>query len=143
MVNYKTGPGDEDVMYLDAHPRHARKQNYPENCCWPASRLQTCNRGENQKVNIILDRIDESEYGGAKRVANGSYPEYPYIQWPVFAYSTEQIKDGDELLVWYGWSKNALTRFIGPEIKTNTGHRKSKFADPNTISESKELVSDI
>jgi len=144
MVNYKTGPGgDEDVMYVDAHPRHARKLNYPENCCWPASRLQTCNRGQNHKVNLILDRIDESGYGEKKVPTGCSLPVYPYIHWPVFAYSTDEIKDGDELLLWYGWSKNALTRFIGPEIKTNTGHRKSKSADPNAISESKELVSDI
>jgi len=140
LVSYKTGPGVEDWMYLDGHPRHARDLNYPENCCWPGSRLQTCNRGEVNKVNMVLERVDP-DYKGKFMIPKDSYPDYPYIHWPVFAYSDKQIKDGDELLVWYGWSKNALTRFIGPEIKTNTGHRKT--TKRNSIPESKKSVSDI
>ena len=141
MVNYKTGPGKEDWMSLDAHPRHARALDFPEDCCWPGSRIQTCERGsEKAKENVALVRIDP-EFGGQFRIAKHSYPDYPYITWPVFAHSTKQIKNGDELLTRYGWSKNALTRFIGPEIKKNTGHRKT--GDMNTVSESKESVSEI
>ena len=137
LVRYKTGPGINDWSSLDAHPRHARALGYPENCCWPGSRLQTCERGD-KKANMVLDRIDE-EFGGKFRIKKESYPQYPYIHWPVFAYSTRQIKDGEELLVWYGWSKNALTRFIGREIKQNTGHRKSG----DTVSESVQSVIEI
>jgi hypothetical protein len=137
MVQYTQ---NNEAGYVDGHPRHARNLNYPEDCCWPGSRLQTCERGK-KRANVVLDRIDELGFI-VRFEPLPKEAEYPYIHWPIFAITTKPVKDGEELLVRYGWTKNALTRFIGPETKRLTGRRKSgKTSGEKTVPESSESVS--
>lgn len=94
MVRFTTGPGPDDWVTLDAHPRHARALGYPEDCCWPGSRIQSCERNNplNVEANIFLEKLENLN------VPKESYPDYPFIHNSVVAISLREIKEGDELL---------------------------------------------
>lgn len=135
MVRVDTGDGPNEWQHLDAHPRRARDLGYPENCCWPGSRLNAI-EGSDRRANIELVLLNEKGFN----LDLSKIPKYPYVNGPpVYARSLRRVNEGDELLTRYGWTKNALTRNIGPEIIIPTGRRKER-ASSSALDEGPESL---
>jgi len=145
-LQFILGKGDDNWQHVDGHPRHARHLGYPENCCWPGTRVNTVGidvKKNKDKANGELDRFDSvsSPYGRAD--FKFPLPEYPYIHWPIYFVTTKQVNEGDELLVlrYENWTKNANTRVFGKLLVKPSGSRKKpKKGDYNLFEDGTESI---